>query len=132
MRSFVVFGFFVAAHVCEGFVIQARASQFALNGIQPTESCSASRLFMSGLDDETNAQLLKKEDEVTASNEKQSMSSETEKQYPLDIPSPILLATSMLLAISSVGTLIFSPSHSDEIWMEDSLFMLRITFPNAG
>ncbi|GAX12972.1 hypothetical protein FisN_2Hh463 [Fistulifera solaris] len=44
-----------------------------------------------------------KEDVV--SSDTPSMSSETETQYPLDIPSPILLATSMLLAISSVGSL---------------------------
>lgn len=101
MKYLLIVSFLIAPHVSEGFVIQARASQFGRYEIQPTSS----RFFMSGVDDEDNSnnkQLLVKEDADIASSEKSS--SESETPYPLDLPSPILLATSMLLAISSVGT----------------------------
>jgi hypothetical protein len=99
MKTLLFFACFIAAQVAECFVIQAQTNRLAHQLLLSTSTFSTSRLNMSDDDKPTAV----KEDVV--SSDTPSMSSETETQYPLDIPSPILLATSMLLAISSVGTL---------------------------
>lgn len=119
MNLSLAFCFILTAHVTQGFVIQTRAT--ALKGMQSTNNnnyrSAASWLLMSELDDNAeNKQSLVKESVNVASGDKSDVKvnaapGEIETQYPIDIPSPILLATSMLLAISSVGELIVVYSY---------------------
>jgi hypothetical protein len=105
MKTLLLFICFIAAHVAECFVLQAQTNRFALGPFHPAETFSSSRLYMSDDDKQTTIK------ENVVSSDTSSMSSENETQYPLDIPSPILLATSMLLAISSVGTFLSLPER---------------------
>ena len=47
------------------------------------------------------------EGDATAAEETTAVAQkEEEKKYPIDVPSPILLASAMVLAISAVGTFV--------------------------
>ena len=53
---------------------------------------------------DTSEEKMDSQVEVSASNDSQAQQLvEEEKPYPLDIPSPLLLASSMVLAIASTG-----------------------------
>jgi hypothetical protein len=65
-----------------------------------------SQLAQTAVADETNSSQKKEEETVVSSSTSATTTVEEETtSYPIDLPSPILLASSMVLAISSTGSL---------------------------
>lgn len=111
MKLSILFCVLLAFKVSEGFVVQPKVSNAALKGMQSMQYRFSSSLLMSETDEKAESRQSLIQEALNSNsgdemNEKSTMESET--QYPIDIPSPILLATSMLLAISSVGKLMIA------------------------